>query len=62
MSDLIALPVSAILLIFILHLWKDFWIDEFRNDLFAVRDDLFDYAARNDLLDHRAYRLMRARG
>ena len=53
----IALAVLAILL---LKLWASLRLDEFRQSIFIVRDELFDFAASGAIsFDHPAYRLLR---
>lgn len=49
-----------LLLIVLLGLWPHLRLDQFRQDMFAVRDELFDYAASGKIhLDHPAHRLLR---
>jgi len=46
----------------IFYLWRDFRNDSYREDIFAVRDEMFLYAADGNIpFDHRAYTLLRAR-
>jgi len=53
----IALAILAILL---LRLWAGLRLDEFRQSIFVVRDELFDFAASGAIsFDHPAYRLLR---
>lgn len=53
----IALAILAILL---LKLWASLRLDEFRQSIFIVRDELFDFAASGAIsFDHPAYRLLR---
>jgi len=41
-------------------LWPGVRVDSFRQNLFALRDDLFDYAASGQIsFQHPAYRLLR---
>ena len=48
------------LLIVLLGLWPQMRLDQFRQKMFAVRDELFDYAATGKInLDHSAHRLLR---
>lgn len=48
--------------LFVFYLWKDYCLDTFREDLFAIRDDLFLYAADGNVgFEHPAYRILRHR-
>jgi hypothetical protein len=50
----------VLFVILVLKLWPNFLLDKFRQDMFAVRDALFDYAqAGNISFSHPAYRLLR---
>src|SRR5438034_929815 len=53
----IACGIAAAILI---KLLPCFLVDEFRQKMFAVRDELFDYAASGEIaFEHPAYRLLR---
>jgi hypothetical protein len=57
---------SALGLLFIWVLvfffWKDYCLDVFRDDVFAIRDELFLYAANGNVgFDHPAYKILRQR-
>jgi hypothetical protein len=44
------------------YLWPDFRNDAFREDIFSVRDEMFEYASRGSVsFDHPAYTLLRSR-
>jgi hypothetical protein len=44
------------------YLWRDYRLDAFREDLFAVRDEMFLYAANKSIrFDDRAYTMLRTR-
>ena len=50
----------AILSVVLLKLWRDARLDSFRQELFVLRDELFDYAASGKIaFDDPAYRLLR---
>src|SRR5579863_5492850 len=50
----------ALLLFLALHLWPCLRLDRFRQNMFTVRDELFDYAADGNIkFDHQAYKLLR---
>jgi hypothetical protein len=50
----------ALILVLILKLWPSYRLDVFRQRMFAVRDDLFAYAASGKIgFDDPAYRLLR---
>ncbi len=50
--------LSIWLLVFLL--WKDYCLDTFREDVFAIQDALFLYAADGSVgFDHPAYRMLR---
>lgn len=53
--------LSSILLIFVLlKLWPELRLDSFRQEMFALRDELFDFAdAGNISFSHPSYRLLR---
>jgi hypothetical protein len=47
--------------IFLLGLYRDYCIDRFRQEMFAIRDGLFDFAAANGIaFDHPAYGMLRS--
>jgi len=53
----------SVLGLWVLYAWfyRDYRRDVFRQHLFALRDELFDMAARGEIrFDHPAYRLLRA--
>src|SRR5665213_3021352 len=41
-------------------LYRDYRVDRLRDELFAMRDSLFDYACEQDLLNHEAYKQLRS--
>lgn len=45
----------------ICYLWRDFRTDSYREDIFSVRDEMFLYAVDEDLFNHPAHTLLRAR-
>jgi hypothetical protein len=48
--------------IFVGSFWKDYCLDSFREDIFAIRDDLFLYAADGNIdFGDPAYRILRNR-
>ncbi len=50
-------------LLWILYFWmyRNYRLDAFRQDLFAIRDELFDMAIAGDVgFDNRAYRMLRS--
>lgn len=50
----------ALILVLVLKLWPSYRLDVFRQQMFAVRDDLFAYAASGKIsFDDPAYRLLR---
>jgi|SRR5271170_302271 len=50
----------AILSVVMLRLWRDARLDSFRQEMFVLRDQLFDYAAAGNVpFDDPAYRLLR---
>ncbi|HEY7389091.1 MAG TPA: hypothetical protein VH640_11325 [Bryobacteraceae bacterium] len=53
--------VALVVIVFlVLRLWPAHRLDRFRQDLFVIRDDLFDYAAGGSIsFNHPAYRLLR---
>lgn len=51
--------MGAFGLIGLLYLYKDYRIDRLRDEIFALRDDLFDYAVEQKILDQSAYRELR---
>jgi hypothetical protein len=63
-EELTAILESAIavslLIILLLKLWASLRLDEFRQRVFIVRDELFDFAAAGGIaFDHPAYKLLR---
>jgi hypothetical protein len=55
-----AAAVSCGLVIVMFWLWPCARLDDFRQKMFAVRDELFDYAASGKIgFNHPAYRLLR---
>ena len=56
-----ATGISLAGLWWILHwLYRDYKVDQFRQRMFAVRDDLFDFAASGSIsFQHPAYRMLR---
>src|SRR6266849_3499419 len=54
-----AVCVTALAFVF-LRFWAEARLDAFRQEMFVIRDELFDYAAaRNIGFDDPAYRLLR---
>ena len=50
----------AALIALVTHFWPCVRLDEFRQSMFATRDDLFDFAASGQIaFDDQAYRLLR---
>ncbi len=50
----------AVILVLMLKLWPSLRVDEFRQSMFAIRDELFDFALSGAIsFDHPAYRLLR---
>ena len=50
----------VLLLVLVLKLWPSVRLDTFRQEMFAVRDELFDYAAAGKIsFNDPAYRLLR---
>ncbi len=63
-EQLVRFSESVTCLIFIVgvivSLWSDFRVDQFRQRMFAIRDELFDYAASGAIdFNDPAYRLLR---
>lgn len=63
-TTLVHICESAIGLIVLFALCFEFWpdlrVDEFRQGMFSIRDELFDYAASGKIrFDHQAYKLLR---
>ena len=51
---------SALLIFVILKLWPELRLDSFRQEMFALRDELFDFAdAGNIGFSHPSYKLLR---
>lgn len=65
MNAYIALKSLLLLLAlwgFVFYLWRDYRLDAFRDDLFALRDRMFQYAANGNIaFDNPAYLLLRNR-
>jgi hypothetical protein len=59
MAAELSIVISLAALAFLLFLYRDFQIDKLRDDLFALRDELFDYACQHDLLQHPGYTKLR---
>jgi len=57
--DCLYLSISALALLLLMRFFRDYRLDKVRDDMFTLRDRLFDYAAENDLLQHPAYRRLR---
>src|SRR6266850_823090 len=54
-----AVCVAALSIVLLVY-WSELRLDAFRQKLFAIRDELFDYAAMGNIgFDDRAYRLLR---
>ncbi|MBV9827838.1 MAG: hypothetical protein JO001_19580 [Alphaproteobacteria bacterium] len=51
----IAIAISALGMLVVVSLLRTYMIDNFRNQLFALRDEMFLYAWDEGLLDSRAY-------
>lgn len=52
----------AVFWIFVCYLWREYRVDSFRDQTFAIRDKLFLYAAnKNVSFDHPAYTILRDR-
>lgn len=51
--------VSGIGIAILLYLYRDYRIDRLRDDIFALRDEMFDYAMSNGIVDDPAYRRVR---
>lgn len=50
----------AVLFVVLLVFWADARLDAFRQEMFAIRDELFDYATTGNIsFDDTAYRLLR---
>jgi hypothetical protein len=58
-GEALSVGISLCLLLVFYTLWRDYWVDEVRDDLFALRDDMFVFAFENKLLDDPSYRLLR---
>ncbi len=51
---------SVILLLIVLRLFADLRLDAFRQDMFALRDEVFDFAMNGNIgFSHPSYRLLR---
>jgi hypothetical protein len=57
----LSLVISALGLIWIMRLWRRYWVDDLRNDLFRLRSEIFLYANDHALLDSVAHRELRRR-
>ena len=56
----LALIVIVALLFMQIHFHKKYFVDKLRQDLFRIRDELFQYAARGGIaFDHPAYTMAR---
>ncbi len=55
----INLGIAAAMLLGLRWLFWDLRVDKTRDKLFALRDELFDYAIQNNLLRHGSYRGLR---
>jgi hypothetical protein len=63
MSEILILCFLTILSVFffLIHFYKKYCVDAYRQDLFQVRDDLFNFAAEGGIsFDHPAYAMARA--
>lgn len=59
----VALGATAGVLVWILLVWitRDYMVDSFRQRMFELRDDLFDFALEGQIdFDHRAYGTLRS--
>lgn len=59
-AQALSLCLSLLAGIVLIALWYDYYTDEVRNDLFALRDEMFLYAYRNNLTANIAHRELRA--
>lgn len=59
LADALHTVISLAALIGIAWLYRGLRIDRLRNDLFAMRDEMFLYAAEHQLLDNPGYRELR---
>lgn len=64
-TSAISVLISGVSLLGLIYLyfWRftSLWIDEFRQSIFSVRDELFDYAAQGNIaFDHPAYTTLRS--
>lgn len=59
LTDGLYLAIGALALLTLARLYRDYRHDKVRDDLFTLRDQLFDYAVDNDLLEHPGYRKLR---
>jgi hypothetical protein len=53
------LAVGVIGLLGLALLYRDYRVDKLRDDLFSLRDELFDYAVSEQLIDNPGYRRLR---
>ena len=59
LSTCLYAALSGVGLVVLSVLYRDYRIDRMRDELFAVRDELFDYAVQEGLLAHPGYRHLR---
>ena len=59
-TEALSASISLALIVIFYILWRDYWIDEVRDDLFALRDEMFSYAYTCGIVDDDAHRLLRA--
>jgi hypothetical protein len=55
----LSVAISGLGLLVLAILYRDYKIDCLRDNLFALRDELFDYAVQEGLLEHAGYRELR---
>ena len=58
-SGSLSLSLSAIGILILALLYRDCKIDQVRDDIFAIRDEMFIFAAENHILDHPSYMQLR---
>ncbi|MBV8975841.1 MAG: hypothetical protein JOZ13_00515 [Alphaproteobacteria bacterium] len=58
-AEALSVVISLAFLLVFYVLWRDYWVDEIRDDLFALRDNMFVFAYENGLITHPAYTLLR---
>lgn len=62
MTALESMAALLLLWVFVCIFWKEYCLDVFRHNLFALRDELFIYAGRGNIgFQHPAYRMLRDR-